>query len=40
MSDAEMDTPEPSYSYRGNTIKVQKPDLFYGERAKLETWIL
>jgi hypothetical protein len=40
MSDAEMDTPEPSYSHRGNAIKVQKPDLFYGERAKLETWIL
>jgi hypothetical protein len=40
MSDATIDTPELSYSHRENAIKVQKPDLFYRERAKLETWIL
>jgi hypothetical protein len=40
ISDATIDTPKPSYSHRGNAIKVQKPNLFYGERAKLETWIL
>jgi hypothetical protein len=37
MSDATIDTSELSYSHRGNAIKVQKPNLFYRERAKLKT---
>jgi hypothetical protein len=37
ISNATIDTPKLSYSHRGNAIKVQKPNLFYRERAKLET---
>jgi hypothetical protein len=38
-----MNTPDSSSNplpSRGMTLKAQKPDLFYGERSKLETWIL
>jgi hypothetical protein len=38
-----MNTPDSSSnppSSRGMTLKAQKPDLFYGERTKLKTWIL
>jgi hypothetical protein len=43
MSDASMNTPDSSSNSlpsRGMTLKAQKPDLFYGDRSKLETWIL
>jgi hypothetical protein len=38
-----MNTPDLSSNpllSRGMTLKAQKPDLFYRERSKLETWIL
>jgi hypothetical protein len=38
-----MNTPDLSSNplpSRGITLKAQKPDLFYGERSKLKTWIL
>ena len=37
MSDTPMDTPVET---RGAQSKVAKPDLFYGDRAKLEDWLL
>jgi hypothetical protein len=43
MSDASMNTLDSSSNLlpsQGMTLKAQKPDLFYGERSKLETWIL
>jgi hypothetical protein len=39
MSDIAMDTPEPS-QYGGGRLKLKLPDIFTGERSKLETWIL
>jgi hypothetical protein len=43
MSNASINTPDSSSNplpSRGITLKAQKPDLFYRERSKLETWIL
>jgi hypothetical protein len=40
MSDTAMDTPESSQTYGHSTLKAQKPDNFYGDRNKLENWIL
>jgi hypothetical protein len=38
MTDTTMDTPDTYYGYGG--LKVKMPDLFYGDRSKLEDWIL
>jgi hypothetical protein len=40
MSDTAMDTPESSQTYGRSTLKPHKPDLFYGDRNKLDNWIL
>jgi hypothetical protein len=41
MSDTQMDTPETSNgSHSHGGLKVRMPDLFYGDRSKLEDWIL
>ena len=37
-SDSAMDTPELSQS-GGTGLKINKPDLYHGDRSKLETWI-
>ena len=39
MSDTEMDTPAPS-TQGGPSLKICKPDLYYGDRDKLKSWIL
>jgi hypothetical protein len=39
MSDVQMDTPDSSVHGTRHT-RMAKPDLYYGERLKLETWIL
>jgi hypothetical protein len=38
MSDIAIDTPETSYA--GRYIRSAKPDLYFGDRTKLKTWIL
>jgi hypothetical protein len=38
MSDTAMDTPETSHA--GRHVRSAKPDLYFGDRTKLETWIL
>jgi hypothetical protein len=40
MSDADMETPSSEQHTQAAKIKVATPDLFYGERAKLEPWLL
>jgi hypothetical protein len=36
-----MDTPKTSNSsYSHGGLKIRMPDLFYGDRSKLEDWIL
>jgi hypothetical protein len=41
MSNTQMDTPETSNgSYSHGGLKIRIPDLFYGDRSKLEDWIL
>jgi hypothetical protein len=39
MSDIAMDTPDSSHA-GGSTSRANKPDLYRGERSKLETWLL
>lgn len=39
MSDVTMDTPDASHVF-GSTTRGMKPDLFYGDRRKLEVWLL
>jgi hypothetical protein len=39
MSDVQMDTPDGSH-YGNRHSRLAKPDLYFGDRAKLETWIL
>jgi hypothetical protein len=39
MSDVQMDTPESS-AYGNTRTRAAKPELYHGDRAKLETWIL
>lgn len=39
MSDIAMDTPTDSQT-GGTTVRGNKPDLYHGERSKLETWLL
>jgi hypothetical protein len=36
MSDIAIDTPEP-LTYRSGGLKINKPDLYYGDRMKLKT---
>jgi hypothetical protein len=38
MTDTTMDTPDTHHGHGG--LKVKMPDLFYGDRSKLEDWIL
>jgi hypothetical protein len=40
MSDTSMDTPKETQEVKGNSCKVARPDLYYGDRNKLEEWIL
>ena len=40
MSDTAMDTPDSTTHTRGATSRVAKPDLYYGDRAKLEKWLM
>jgi hypothetical protein len=39
MSDVQMDTPDSSV-HGGRHTRLAKPDLYYGDRPKLEIWIL
>jgi hypothetical protein len=39
MSDVQMDTPDGSH-YGNRYLRLAKPDLYFGDWAKLETWIL
>jgi len=39
MSDTEMDTPAASHTTKV-TSKSNKPDVYYGDRNKLENWLL
>ena len=39
MSDIAMDTPTASQT-GGTTVNAYKPDLYYGDRNKLEAWLL
>lgn len=40
MSDVQMDTPGSDHPTRGATSRIAKPDLYHGDRAKLEKWLL
>jgi hypothetical protein len=40
MSDADMENPSSEQQTQAVKVKVATPDLFYGERAKLEPWLL
>ena len=40
MSDVAMDTPADSQTSRGTNVRANKPDTYYGDRNKLEAWLL